>query len=119
MDTIAFLGRRKKMSQPLLQTILFGTPNLPTPSKTIKHYMDGAKLKSVGGNVINPKSVASRMNNLLRGHKWWRTAELAEHLKVPMATIYSAMKRNIARDTIESYAEVTHNAKIKYYRIKP
>lgn len=102
----------------MLQTILFGSYTPPdTPSR--KHYMDGRKPSSQCGAQPDPKSVASRMEKLLKGHKWWLVPELAEHLQTSVGTIHSAIARHQRKLNVESNRFHNGKAMVKEYRIAP
>ena len=107
------------MTMPLLQTILLGNPNLPTPSQTRKHYMDGRKLNEHCGAQVDPNSLASRIGALIKGHKWWLVTELSEHLKTSTSTVHSILARHQKKLNIDSHRFYNGRAMVKQYRIKP
>ena len=81
--------------------------------------MDNRALSSVTGVPVDPSSVASRMAELLKGHKWWLTTELAEHLQTSVGTVHSALARHQRKLNIEYNRFHNGKAMVKEYRIKP
>jgi len=108
------------MSLPTLNQLLFKNhPPLPTPTKTIKHYMDNRALNSTSGAQVDPNSIASRMAELLKGHKWWLVPELAELLQTSVGTVHSALARHQRKLNIESNRFYNGKSMAKEFRIKP
>ena len=109
------------MNLPLLQTILLGNPNLPTPTQSRKYYMDGRQIdpNNTRGAQVDPNSLASRIGKLIKGHKWWLVTELAEHLQTSASTVHSILARHQKKLNIDSNRFYNGKAMVKEYRIKP
>lgn len=69
------------------------------------------------GAPVDPKSIASRMAELLKGHKEWLTSELAHHLQTSVGTVHSALARHQKRLNIQHRRFYNGQAMVKSYWI--